>query len=49
MGSGISTSGLFMKKGNRIGDSLILGCGLYIDRDGCEVPATGIGEDLMKG
>lgn len=47
--AGTSTSGLFMKKAGRVGDSPILGSGYYADSDyGC-CSATGLGEDLMKG
>ena len=44
-----STSGLFMKKSGRVGDSPISGSGFYADSlRGC-ASATGLGEDLMKG
>lgn len=49
MGVGTSTSGLFMKKPGRVGDSPIIGSGFYVDRDVGGATATGLGEDLMKG
>lgn len=47
--SGTSTSGLFMKKAGRVGDSPIIGGGLYADSHVGGATATGLGEDLMKG
>ena len=47
--SGTSTSGLFMKKRGRIGDSPIIGSGLYADSEIGGASATGLGEDIMKG
>lgn len=44
-----STSGLFMKKKGRIGDSPIIGSGFYADSQIGGAAATGLGEDLMKG
>lgn len=44
-----STSGLFMKKKGRIGDSPIVGSGFYADSRVGGATATGLGEDLMKG
>ena len=44
-----STSGLFMKKRGRIGDSPIMGSGFYCDSEAGAATATGVGEDLMKG
>lgn len=46
---GTSTSGLFMKKEGRIGDSPISGSGFYADSEIGAASATGLGEDLMKG
>lgn len=45
---GTSTSGLFMKKKGRVGDSPIVGSGFYADSNVGAVTATGLGEDLMK-
>lgn len=47
--AGTSTSGLFMKKAGRVGDSPIIGSGLYADSSIGAASATGLGEDLMKG
>jgi len=47
--AGTSTSGLFMKKKGRVGDSAIIGSGLYADDKIGAASATGLGEDLMKG
>lgn len=44
-----STSGLFMKKTGRVGDSPISGSGFYADSSIGGATATGLGEDLMKG
>lgn len=49
MVSATSTSGLFMKKTGRIGDSAISGSGFYVDSEIGGATATGLGEDLMKG
>ncbi|MDR0922424.1 MAG: N(4)-(beta-N-acetylglucosaminyl)-L-asparaginase [Lactobacillales bacterium] len=49
MVSATSTSGLFMKKAGRVGDSPIAGSGFYADSEVGAATATGLGEDLMKG
>lgn len=49
MAVGVSTSGLFMKKPGRVGDSPIIGGGLYCITDIGGAAATGVGEDIMKG
>lgn len=49
MAAGTSTSGLFMKKRGRVGDSPFIGSGLYVDSEVGGASATGLGEDLMKG
>ena len=49
MTSATSTSGLFMKKRGRIGDSALSGSGFYVDSEVGGATATGLGEDLMKG
>ncbi|MGF1727757.1 N(4)-(beta-N-acetylglucosaminyl)-L-asparaginase [Photobacterium nomapromontoriensis] len=46
---GTSTSGLFMKRAGRVGDSPLSGSGFYADSDIGAATATGLGEDLMKG
>lgn len=47
--SATSTSGLFMKRSGRIGDSPLVGSGFYADSEVGGATATGLGEDLMKG
>ena len=49
MVAGTSTSGLFMKRKGRVGDSPISGSGFYVDSEIGGATATGLGEDLMKG
>ncbi|MFL2106318.1 N(4)-(beta-N-acetylglucosaminyl)-L-asparaginase [Desemzia sp. FAM 23991] len=49
MAAGTSSSGLFMKKEGRVGDSPLPGSGFYVDSDIGGAAATGLGEDLMKG
>lgn len=49
MTAATSTSGLFMKKSGRVGDSPIVGSGFYADSEVGGASATGLGEDLMKG
>ncbi|MGY0394715.1 N(4)-(beta-N-acetylglucosaminyl)-L-asparaginase [Fusobacterium sp.] len=44
-----STSGLFMKKRGRVGDSPVSGSGFYVDNEVGGAAATGLGEDIMKG
>lgn len=46
---GTSTSGLFMKRPGRVGDSPVSGSGFYADSQTGAATATGLGEDLMKG
>ena len=46
---GTSTSGLFMKKPGRVGDSPIIGSGFYVDEEIGGASCTGLGEDIMKG
>ncbi len=49
MAAGTSSSGLFMKKQGRVGDSPLSGSGFYVDSKIGGAAATGLGEDLMKG
>lgn len=49
MAAGTSTSGLFMKKAGRIGDSPLSGSGFYVDSEIGGAAATGLVEDIMKG
>ncbi|HCM90546.1 MULTISPECIES: N(4)-(beta-N-acetylglucosaminyl)-L-asparaginase [Vagococcus] len=46
---GTSSSGLFMKRPGRVGDSPLSGSGFYVDSSIGGASATGLGEDLMKG
>jgi len=46
---GVSSSGLGMKHPGRIGDSPLIGSGLYADSEVGAAAATGLGEDIMKG
>ena len=43
-----STSGLFYKHPGRVGDSPIIGSGLYVDSEVGGACATGVGEDIIK-
>jgi N4-(beta-N-acetylglucosaminyl)-L-asparaginase len=45
---GCSTSGLGHKLPGRVGDSPIIGSGLYVDQDVGAAGATGIGENVMR-
>ena len=45
---GCSTSGLAYKMPGRVGDSPILGSGLYVDGEVGAAGATGIGENIMR-
>lgn len=49
MAAATSTSGLFMKRAGRVGDSPLCGSGFYVDSKVGGATATGLGEDLMKG
>lgn len=49
MAAATSTSGLFMKRPGRIGDSPLSGSGYYVDSEIGGAAATGLGEDIMKG
>lgn len=48
MFGGCSTSGLAFKLPGRVGDSPIIGSGLYVDGDVGGAGATGIGENIMR-
>jgi len=49
MAAATSTSGLFMRRPGRVGDSPLSGSGFYVDSDIGGAAATGLGEDIMKG
>lgn len=48
LAGGCSTSGLAYKLPGRVGDSPILGSGLYVDGEVGAAGATGIGENIMR-
>ncbi len=48
LAGGCSTSGLAYKLPGRVGDSPIIGSGLYVDNDIGAAGATGIGENIMR-
>ena len=48
LAGGCSTSGLGYKLPGRVGDSPILGSGLYVDNEVGAAGATGIGENVMR-
>jgi isoaspartyl peptidase/L-asparaginase-like protein (Ntn-hydrolase superfamily) len=48
MAAGCSTSGLAWKMPGRVGDSPIIGAGLYCDRRAGGAAATGIGEEVLR-
>ncbi|MGB5260623.1 MAG: isoaspartyl peptidase/L-asparaginase family protein, partial [Gammaproteobacteria bacterium] len=43
-----STGGVVNKRVGRVGDSPIVGAGVYADNETCAVSATGFGEDFMR-
>jgi beta-aspartyl-peptidase (threonine type) len=43
-----STGGIVNKRAGRVGDSPIVGAGVYADNETCAVSATGYGEDFMR-
>ena len=43
-----STGGIVNKRMGRVGDSPLIGAGVYADNDTCAVSATGYGEDFMR-
>ena len=43
-----STGGIVNKRLGRVGDSPLIGAGVYADNDTCAVSATGYGEDFMR-
>ena len=43
-----STGGIVNKRVGRVGDSPIIGAGVYADNETCAVSATGYGEDFMR-
>ncbi|MDR1507479.1 MAG: isoaspartyl peptidase/L-asparaginase [Treponema sp.] len=49
LAAGVSTSGIFLKTPGRVGDSPIVGGGLFSDSDAGAAAATGDGEDILRG
>jgi len=43
-----STGGLVNKRWGRVGDSPVIGCGVYADNETCAVSTTGYGEDFLR-
>ncbi len=48
LSGGCSTSGMAYKLAGRVGDSPIIGAGLYVDNEYGAVTATGVGELMLK-
>ncbi|HLV82127.1 MAG TPA: N(4)-(beta-N-acetylglucosaminyl)-L-asparaginase, partial [Chthonomonadaceae bacterium] len=48
LAAGCTTSGMAWKQPGRVGDSPILGSGLYVDNDAGAAAATGHGDEMMK-
>jgi len=48
LAGGCSTSGLAFKLPGRVGDSPIIGCGMYVDGEVGGAAATGVGEEIIK-
>ncbi len=48
IGGGCSTSGMAFKVPGRVGDSPIIGAGLFVDNEVGAATATGVGEEIMK-
>lgn len=48
MAGACSTSGMAFKMPGRVGDSPIIGAGLYVDNDVGAATATGVGEDVVR-
>jgi N4-(beta-N-acetylglucosaminyl)-L-asparaginase len=43
-----TTSGLFHKLAGRVGDSPLIGCGLFVDNEVGAAGSTGLGEECIK-
>lgn len=48
LAGGCTTSGLAFKMNGRVGDSPIIGAGLYVDSEVGAATATGLGEEIVK-
>jgi isoaspartyl peptidase/L-asparaginase-like protein (Ntn-hydrolase superfamily) len=48
LGGACTTSGLFYKLPGRVGDSPLIGAGLYVDNTAGAAGATGVGEEIIR-
>ena len=48
LGGVCTTSGLANKQPGRVGDSPLIGAGLYVDNEGGAAGATGVGEEVIR-
>lgn len=48
MSGGCSTSGMAFKMRGRVGDSPIIGAGLFVDEEAGAATATGVGEEIVR-
>ena len=48
LAAGTSTGGIVNKRHGRVGDSPLIGAGVYADNETCAVSSTGYGEDFMR-
>jgi isoaspartyl peptidase/L-asparaginase-like protein (Ntn-hydrolase superfamily) len=48
LGGACSTSGLSLKRHGRVGDSPIIGAGLYVDDSAGAAGGTGVGEEILR-
>jgi N4-(beta-N-acetylglucosaminyl)-L-asparaginase len=48
MGGACTTSGMAFKMRGRVGDSPIIGAGLYVDNEVGAATATGVGEEVIR-
>src|SRR5688572_6122889 len=48
MGGACTTSGLAFKMHGRVGDSPIIGAGLYVDNEAGAATSTGVGEEVIR-
>ena len=48
LAGGCSTSGMAFKMRGRVGDSPIIGAGLFVDQDAGAATATGVGEEVVR-
>jgi isoaspartyl peptidase/L-asparaginase-like protein (Ntn-hydrolase superfamily) len=48
LGGACSTSGLALKLPGRVGDSPLIGAGLYVDNSAGGAGATGVGEEIIR-